>query len=788
MMKFFIVLALVSFMNGCTGDNFESTLGHLTRNSRRNSEKQTKAVTDLIERILPQHAKYFRVVVNSSQAENEKEFFRLKSDNGTINIYATTGVAAASGFNHYLKYFCNCHISWRTSQLNLPKTLPSVDIEIKFNDRFRYYQNVCTTSYSFVWWNWKKWEEHIDWMVMNSFNLVLAFNGQEAIWTKVYQEFGLSQDDIDEFFTGPAFLSWLRMGNVRKWGGPLSKSWHERSLTLQKQIVTRLRSFGVVTVLPAFAGHLPRAFKRLYPKANMVKLGSWNGFNDTYCCPYFLDPTEELFQQIGKSFIQKQVAEYGTDNIYSCDSFNENTPPSTDLHYLANVSSSIYRAMTSADPKAVWLMQNWLFVHDAPYWTKDRAKALLTSVPKGKMIVLDLQSEQFPQYASLDQYFGQPYIWCMLHNFGGTLGIFGNSDIINERPIEARTAANSTMIGTGLTMEGINQNYVVYELMTEAAWRKEPANLTKWFGDYSTRRYGYRVDSVVKSWQYFQKTIYNLKSLRRMRGQYTLTRTPSWSIKPWAWYDTKEYMLTIGDFLDGHYVMPNINYAFCHDSIDLLRQAHQIMFDVVYNQMKTSFKKKDLTLFEIQTNSSLFLLINVNNFLKLDTAFSLDEWVKSARDAGDTPEEKDWFEYNARNQITLWGPKGEIMNYAIKQWSGVVSDFIYPRWKVFLDYSHDILVTNGTFNDTYIKQKMFETAEEPFTFKKTKTYEESKEECNYFWTELKQKKWWRIFETYGREKRKSRNNIYKLDWRAMQEFSAESSFVDDDIEVKMIRK
>lgn len=28
------------------------------------------------------------------------------------------------------------------------------------------------------------------------------------------------------------------------------------------------------------------------------------------------------------------------------------------------------------------------------------------------------------------------------------------------------------------------------------------------------------------------------------------------------------------------------------------------------------------------------------------------------------------FEYNARNQITLWGPNGEIVDYANKQWSG----------------------------------------------------------------------------------------------------------------------
>jgi len=39
---------------------------------------------------------------------------------------------------------------------------------------------------------------------------------------------------------------------------------------------------------------------------------------------------------------------------------------------------------------------------------------------------------------------------------------------------------NGTMVGTGLTPEGINQNYVMYELMNEMAWRTEPVNLTEW--------------------------------------------------------------------------------------------------------------------------------------------------------------------------------------------------------------------------------------------------------------------------------------------------------------------
>ena len=74
--------------------------------------------------------------------------------------------------------------------------------------RFRYYQNVCTASYSFVWWDWTRWQREIDWMALNGINLPLAFNGQEAIWQKVYLQMGLSQQELDEHFGGPAFLAW----------------------------------------------------------------------------------------------------------------------------------------------------------------------------------------------------------------------------------------------------------------------------------------------------------------------------------------------------------------------------------------------------------------------------------------------------------------------------------------------------------------------------------------------------------------------------------------------------
>lgn len=64
------------------------------------------------------------------------------------------------------------------------------------------------------------------------------------------------------------------MGNIRGWGGPLPQSWHRRSLVLQKQILARMRELGIIPVLPAFAGHVPRAFKRYtyVPPLNLVEV------------------------------------------------------------------------------------------------------------------------------------------------------------------------------------------------------------------------------------------------------------------------------------------------------------------------------------------------------------------------------------------------------------------------------------------------------------------------------------------------------------------------------------
>lgn len=90
--------------------------------------------------------------------------------------------------------------------------------------------------------------------------------------------------------------------------------------------------------------------------------------------------------------------------------------------------------------------------------------------------------------------------------------------------------------------------------------------------------------------------------------------------------------------------------------------------------------------------------------------------MEAAKLLGTTKKEKELFEYNARNQITLWGPNGEICDYANKQWAGVIGDYFKPRWVIFLEALRESVETKQILNQTLINELIFEQVEKPFTF------------------------------------------------------------------------
>ncbi len=225
----------------------------------------------------------------------------------------------------------------------------------------RYYQNVCTVSYSMAWWSWTRWEREIDWMAMNGLNFILSFTGQEYVWQKFYSSIGLTDTEIKDFFSGPAFLAWQRMGNIRGWGGPLDDGWIEKQADIQKQIVQRISQFGMINILPGFAGHVPKSLERIHPSAKLTRNSAWGRFGANYSEDYLLEPTDPLFLSLGQKFYKMLTEEFGNDHYFNADTYNEMNPSSSKLKFLKETNKAIYDAMAKVDSEAVFVMQGWLF-------------------------------------------------------------------------------------------------------------------------------------------------------------------------------------------------------------------------------------------------------------------------------------------------------------------------------------------------------------------------------------------------------------------------------------------
>ena len=85
------------------------------------------------------------------------------------------------------------------------------------------------------------------------------------------------------------------------------------------------------------------------------------------------------------------------------------------------------------------------------------------------------------------------------------------------------------------------------------------------------------------------------------------------------------------------------------------------------------------------TETFLKLVADLEAVLSTQKQFLFGAWLGSASSISENLEDKSLFEFNACNQVTLWGPDGQILDYAAKQWSGLVSQYYGTRWALFFD-------------------------------------------------------------------------------------------------------
>lgn len=680
--------------------NHSALIAQATVTTPTSATLNEKATYALIKRVLPKYADHFRIAYIPQEAG--RDVFELESSNEKILLRGSNGVSVASALNHYLKHYAHCDISWNGTNLNLPSPLPTVPQKVHQVTpyQYRYCLNYCTFNYTMSWWDWDRWQWEIDWMALNGINMPLAITGQNSIWDRVYKGLGLTDKDLANFFSGPTYFNWFWMGNLDGWGGPLPQSFMQRHEALQKQILERERSLGMTPILPAFTGHVPPAFKDKFPKAK-VKRTNWDaGFDDVF----ILDPEDPMFTEIGKRFIQEEIKTFGTDHIYSADTFNENLPPTHDSTFLSQAANKVYQGMAAVDPKAVWVMQGWLFVYQAHFWKAPEIRALLSGVPNDKMIILDLWSETNPAWNKTEAYYGKPWIWCMLQNFGGNIGLFGRMNNVANDPANALHNPDAgKMRGIGLTPEGTEQNPALYALMLENVWRDKPIDLDNWLKEYAHRRYGKPNADVNAAWTILRNTVYNgdktegspesiitARPTFNKEGHRTLTKLA---------YDPADLLPAWDHFIAASGELKGSD-GFRYDLVDVTRQVLVNYANDLQQQCAQAYRAKDQKAFEAASRRFLTLIDDVDQLLATRTDFLLGKWLNSAKSWGTTPAEKALYEKNARDLVTLWGDKkSPLHDYSNRQWSGLLENFYKPRWEQFFAYTLKCLREGKAVNE-----------------------------------------------------------------------------------------
>lgn len=644
------------------------------------------AIRGLARRVVPTWADRLEFSVTPSPVDA----FSLEEDHGKVHISGNNVNSMAAGLNYYLKYYAHTFVSWyKEDPVQLPSSMPPVPEKITRQARAkdRFFLNYCTYGYTMPWWNWQDWEHFIDWMALNGVNMPLAITGQEAVWYQVWKSFGLTDSQIRNFFTGPAYLPWYRMANIDAWDGPLPKDWLDGQLKLQQRILARERSLGMKPVLPAFAGHVPAALKSKYPSAKINSLGKWGGFPEAYHSS-FLDPLDPLFKKIQHAFLTRQTALFGTDHIYGADPFNEVTPPSWDPSYLATVSRVIYGSMHETDPAATWLQMGWIFYYNRQNWTNERIDSFLRAVPQDKMMLLDYYDEKTEVWKITDRFFGQPYIWCYLGNFGGNTMLAGNLDTVEARMEDVFRNGGSHLWGVGSTLEGFDVNPLMYDYVLEKAWSTGPVDLDRWIRHWADLRCGAADPHAEQAWEILYKKVYVSPAVHRSpltNARPSFRKNGKWT-DPYIDYDNRDLLEAWGLLLASD-VRGRATYQY--DLANVGRQVLGNYFGELRDRFTLDYQAKDLEAMRQDSGRMIGVIRDMDTLVGTQSSFLLGKWLDDAGALGRTPAEKRYYRQDARNILTTWGGAAQSLNdYANRCWSGLLSDFYGTRWKMFL---HDAL-------------------------------------------------------------------------------------------------
>ncbi|WP_165956401.1 alpha-N-acetylglucosaminidase [Kribbella antibiotica] len=630
----------------------------------------------------------------------EADAFEIDTFEGRVLLSGTSGVATISAFHWWLKYVAGQHLSTNGDRISLPATLPLPTAKIRMSTELteRYAYNFTVFGYTSPWWTWSDWERELDYLAASGTNRALALIGMERVWYDTFLDFGMDELAVRQWIAQPALQPWQWYGettgydeNASGYSGPVSVDLMDRRVELGEKIVQRMRSLNITPVFPAFTGQVPdQAFADLHPDTHIPAQGDYAG----HPRPYWLDTTEALYAPVAARFYEAQTALFGKTTHYSGDLFHEvdtdGLPAVLDGANLGDAAKAVQDELERAVPGATWLLQGW---------QHNPQLEVLNAVDENRVIVLDLDSDDSRKWEDTEAYWGVPWCWGTIQNFGGRLGMFGNLIEPGRTFPQVRTATRrKRLVGSAMVLEGTHNNPVVADLLGEMTWRRTSVDLEPWILGYAKRRYGSDDPHAAAAWKILLRTAYSYASTGHSTGEGpfetpfaawpTLNLRSASNFGPNEWrYDPAEFAPVLGEMLA---VAPAVRSlpTYRYDLVDVTRQILANRGRLLHKKLREAYEAGDRQGLTRHSNRFLRALDLSSQILATDRNWLLGPWLESAKAWGGNAEESHLLEWNARSILTIWTEKalggGGLHDYANRDWQGLLGSYYKPRWQRFL--------------------------------------------------------------------------------------------------------
>jgi len=243
--------------------------------------------------------------------------------------------------------------------------------------------------------------------------------------------------------------------------------------------------------------------------------------------------------------------------------------------------------------------------------------------------------------------------------------------------------------------------------MMDLAWTTQEFNLNSWVQNYTIRRYGIANTQVMEAWNLLQNTVYDCSTQQQGTSGSIVVARPAFDIvqigccATTKLYYNPDTVVTAWKLLLNNSNQLQNQQTYLNDLVQVTITVLSNLAMNYYNTFTAAFDNKNKSSFD--SNSAIFLQIaaDMDSLLGTQQDFLLGTWIDNAIYWGNTTNEKVLMQENARRQITLWGGpwiSNTLNEYAYKLWSGLISDFYIPRWKLFISQLENSLVNGTTFN------------------------------------------------------------------------------------------